>query len=227
MRPICLTALAATALALASCATTDEGSAKDIKFSGFLGDYSDLKKGTGGQPDYVYVMPGINLAPYTRIMIDPPQAWVTSAQREKLGEKDLSYLLTSLDKAYRDALGAKWELVDRPAADVIRIRLAIDNAHGDIGVLTPFSRILPWGLVAEEGVKVTTGSYLNDGSITAEEEILDGGTGKRLAAAVDSRTGGNSVTNVFSNWGDVKDACSYWANKNVQRLMDWGMKPTK
>jgi hypothetical protein len=117
--------------------------------------------------------------------------------------------------------------VDRPAADVIRIRLAIDNASGDVGALTPFSRILPWGLVAEEGVKLTTGHYLNDGAITAEEEVLDGGTGKRLAAAVDRRTGGNSVENVFSNWGDVKDACTYWANKNAKRLTDWGMKPTK
>jgi hypothetical protein len=152
---------------------------------------------------------------------------VSAAQREKIGEKDLAFLITTLDTALRESLGAKWELVDRPAVDVVRFRFAIDNASSETGALTPFSRILPWGLIAQEAVKLTTGEYLNVGTITAEEELLDGGTGKRLEAAVDQREGGNSVENVFSNWGDVKDACKYWSDRCAQRLIQYGMKPTK
>jgi len=54
--------------------TTVERKAKDIKFSGFLGNYSDLKRGGPGQPAYISIRPGRNLAPCTRIMLDPPQA---------------------------------------------------------------------------------------------------------------------------------------------------------
>ena len=227
MRAFATLLLAAASLAVPACSTTVEGKPKDIKFSGFLGNYSDLKRGGSGEPAYIYIKPGLNLAPYTKIMIDAPQAWVSPEQREKIGEDELANLLTSLDKALRDSLGAKWQLVDRPAVDVIRIRFCIDNANDAIGVLTPFSRILPWGLVAQGAVKVTTGEYLNVGSITCEEEILDGGTGQRLEAAVDQREGGNSVTNVFSNWGDVVDALHYWTDRLTNRLIAWGMKPTK
>jgi len=54
MRTITMTAFAAAALAVASCSTTVEGKPKDIKFSGFLGDYSDLKSGAPGQPAFLY-----------------------------------------------------------------------------------------------------------------------------------------------------------------------------
>jgi hypothetical protein len=232
MRTLCSTVLAgalaaAAAVAISGCHATKEGEAKDVKFSGFLGDYKDLKRGGPGQADYVYWEPGLNLSGYTKIMLDPPQAWVTPEQREKIGEKNLSYILTSLDKSLRESLGAKWELVDRPAAGVLRLRFAITNASSAIGVLTPFTRIVPWGLVASEGVDLTTGDYLNNGTVTGEEEALDGATGKRLEAAVDMRVGGNSPTNVFSNWGDVVDACKYWSDRIANRLVAFGMKPTK
>jgi hypothetical protein len=227
MRAVAMLLLTAASLAAAACSTTVEGKPKNIKFSGFLGNYSDLKRGGPGQPAYIYIKPGLNLAPYTKIMLDPPQAWLSPEQREKIGEQELTNLLTSLDKALRDSLGAKWELVDRPAVDVIRIRFCIDNASDAVGVLTPFTRILPWGLVAQAGVKVATGEYLNVGTITTEQEILDGGTGQRLEAAVDQREGGNSVENVFSNWGDVVDALRYWSDRMASRLVAYGMKPTK
>jgi hypothetical protein len=221
------TALTVALLIFAACSATKEGSYKDIKFSGFLGDYSDLKRGGPGQVDYLYVEPGLNLANYTQIMLDPPQAWVSAEQRQKISEKNLTYLLTALDKAMSDALGAKWELVSRPGPHVLRVRMAITNADSAIGVLTPFTRLVPWGLVASEGVDVVTGDYINNGSVTGEEEVLDGATGRRLEAAVDRRVGGNSPKNVFSNWGDVVDACRYWSDRLTSRLVSWGMKPTK
>jgi uncharacterized protein DUF3313 len=212
---------------LAACSATKEGNAKDVRFSGFLGDYSQLQKGGGERPDYVYVKPGLDLSAYKRVMIDPPQAWVSEAQRKKMGEKNLSYILTSLDKALRDDIGKKWELVDRPAPDVIRIRMAISNASGENGTLTPFTRIVPWGLMVSEGVDATTGNYINNGRVTGELEVQDGGTGARLAAAVDERVGANSISNAFSNWGDVVDGCRFWAERVTSRLVKYKMKPTK
>ena len=212
---------------LAACSTTKEGNAKDIKFSGFLGDYSQLKKGGGERPDYVYIKPGLDLSVYKRVMVDPPQAWVSEQQRKKVGEKNLSYILTSLDKALRDDLGKKWELVDRPAPDVLRIRMAITNTSGETGALTPVTRIVPWGLMVSEGVDLSTGDYINNGRVTGELEIADGTTGERLAAAVDERVGANSISNAFSNWGDVVDGCRFWAERVTSRLVKYKMKPTK
>lgn len=214
-------------VALAACSATKRGNPKDVKFSGFLGDYSQLKPGTGDQADFIYIKPGLNLSRYQSVMIDPPQAWISEKQREKIGEKDLAYLLTSFDKAMRDTFAKKWTLVDRPSHDTVRVRIAISNASAATGALTPFTRILPWGMIGSEAVNVATGEYLNVGTITAEMEVVDGGTGERLGAGVDQRVGANSPVNVFSDWGDVLSGCTFWAERLSARLVEFGMKPSR
>ncbi|MCU0725773.1 MAG: DUF3313 domain-containing protein [Planctomycetes bacterium] len=222
-----LTLALAAVMMIAACSATKTGDIEEIKFSGFLGDYSQLKTGGEDQAAYAWIQPGLNLSSYRRIMIDPPQAWISSEERAEIGEEDMSYLLTSLDKALREDLGEKWVIVDRPGADVIRLRSAISNAQSASGGLSPFTRILPWGRILSLGVRGVTGDYLNQGDITVEAEFLDGGTGNRLAAAVDCRVGRNSPLNTFTNWGDVVDACSWWSERIAERLVEFGMAPSK
>jgi hypothetical protein len=214
-------------LAVLACASTKEGKPKDIKFSGFLGDYSQLKPGGPGKVAWAYYAPGFSVSQFNKVMVDPPEAWVSQEQRAKMGEENVSYLLTSLDTAMRDSLGAKWELVDRPAAGVLRIRLAISNATSATGALTPFTRIVPFGLITSLGVNEATGNYLNVGAVNGEMEVVDGGTGKRLAAFVDRREGTGSIGSAFTDWGDVVDACHFWSDRLANRLVELGMRPTK
>jgi len=227
MRAMHAAVLSVLALAVAGCSSTKEGNPKDIKFSGFLGDYSQLKPGGPGKAAFAYWAPGLSIVKFTKVMVDPPEAWVSDEQRKKISEENLSYLLTSLDTAMRDSLGAKWELVDRPGPDVLRIRLAIANATSATGALTPFTRIVPFGLITSLGVNEATGSYLNVGAVNGEMEVVDGGTGKRLAAFVDRREGTGSMGSAFSDWGDVVDACHYWSDRLANRLVELGMRPTK
>jgi hypothetical protein len=214
-------------IALSACSATKQGDPENIKFSGFLGDYSMLKPGGEDQAAFVYFPPGLNLSAYRKVMLDPPQAYLTAEQRTEIGEEDTTYILTALDKAVRESLAEKWDVVEKPGADVLRIRLAISNASSAAGGLTPFTRIIPWGRIISLGVRGVSGDYINQGEVTGEMEALDSATGRRLAAAVDSRVGSNSPLNTFTSWGDVVDAFDTWSERIAERLVELGMKPTK
>ncbi len=226
MRTTGLALCAVIALAICGCASTLQGDMEDVKFSGFLKDYSQLKPGGDDRAGYVYVAPGLSLAAYKRICIQPPQAYITAEQREEIGEEDLTYILSSLDAAFREELGENWEITDKPAADTLVLRMAISNAGDATGALTPFTRLIPWGRLLSRGVQVVSGEFINQGEVTGEMELTDA-KGVRLAAAVDRRVGGNNPLNMFSDWGDVKDVFSYWGEKIAERLEEFGMVPTK
>jgi len=226
MRVVHVTILAA-ALALPACSAPAEARGEDIVFSGFLGDGAELQPGGAGKAEYLYVEPGLDLAGFTAVKLDPPQVWLSDEQRAKIGEDQLADLLTALDQALREALGARWDFTDRSAPDVLRVRLAISNATAATGELMPFSRIVPFGPIADQPVKASAGNFLNLGAVHAELELLDGETGKRLAAFVDRRQDTSSMGSVFSTWGDVADACSFWGERLVRHLTDYGMVPTR
>ncbi len=44
--------------------------AEKMKTSGFLSDYSGMKKGPEGGADWVYIKEGVNFANYNKVMVD-------------------------------------------------------------------------------------------------------------------------------------------------------------
>jgi hypothetical protein len=49
-------------------------------------------------------------------------------------------------------------------------------------------------------------------------KITDARTGELLAAGMDKRVGGKSLTKGFDSWTDVENAFEYWADRMAWRL---------
>lgn len=229
MRPqiFSLFAIAGIAL-LAGCAATKSGDAADIRYSGYLSSYSGLT--ATGDSDYAafrYIKPNVDLASYNAILVEKPEARMSAEATASIGAEDMAYVLGAFDESLRAAIGKKFTMTDTPGPGVLRLRSCLTDADSAIGVLTPFSRIVPVGLVISTAKKVTTGTAVNVGKATAEMEVLDSESGEQFGAAVDRRIGTGVARNVLSNWADVKSVFDVWAERAAKRLQEHNFPMTK
>jgi Protein of unknown function (DUF3313) len=219
--------LVVTALAIligltTGCSTTRQ--ARSVEPSGFLTDYSQLKKGTGDQSKLVYIAPGVDWNKYTKIYIEPVELWKGDETNSPLGElsKDdqkmlVDYLFTSLN----NELQKSYTIVDKPGPDTIVLRSAITEAGKCGPVRNLLTTIVPFGMAANLLKTVAFGQGIGVGDVQVEAELLDGATNQRLAAAVDARVGTKALRTKFDGtWGDVKLAFDYWSERLESRLTE-------
>jgi Protein of unknown function (DUF3313) len=224
---VSLAAVAALVLAT-GCAATSAGKAEDIKQSGYLSSYAGLTAtDDSDRAAFVYVKQGLDLSGYTGVLIERPEARMSSEMLREIGPEDTSYLLGAFADALRESIDEKFRLVEFPGPGILRIRSCLTDADSAVGALTPFSRILPVGVVLSSGKRLVTGSGINAAKASAELEVIDSETGEQLAAALDRRLGTGVARNVFTDWGDVKSAFDLWAERTTKRLEEHGMRPTK
>ncbi|MCU0724606.1 MAG: DUF3313 family protein [Planctomycetes bacterium] len=209
-------------LAGAGCAATEDRPA--TRYSGFLPDYAEMSPSADGE-FLVWSRPGLSLAKYRSILLDPPEIWLTEETRAEVGTATIDNLIGYAERSAREALGARFALAAAPGPDVLRLRWALTELRGANPYLTPIAHVVPYAGLANEAVNLIAGERPFVGGITVEAEVLDGGTGERLITAVDRRVGTNAVTNLASTWGDVKDAFDYWAKSGVRRLDRAGLPP--
>jgi hypothetical protein len=203
---------------LAGCAATKSGDAEDIRFAGFLSSYSGLvKTDDSDMAAFRYVKPSMELSSYNGILLEKSEARMTAEALQSVGEEDMAYVLGAFDEAFRTELAKKYRLVNADGPGVLRIRACLTDADSATGALTPFSRLLPVGIVLSTTKKVATGTAINVGKVTAEMELIDSATGEQLAAAVDRRIGTGVARNMLTDWGDVKDVFDTWA----ERMSEW------
>lgn len=223
-RLVSLLAVAGIAV-LAGCAATKSGDAEDIKYSGYLSSYTGLTRTDDSDfAAFRYVKPGVDLSSYTGILVEKPEARMSAEATAAVGPEDMGYVLGAFDQSLRTHLGEKFALVESAGPGVLRVRSCLTDADSATGALTPFSRLLPVGIVLSTGKKIATGTGINVGKATAEMEILDATTGEQLGAAVDRRVGAGVARNVLSDWGDVKDAFDVWAERAAKRLEENGLR---
>ncbi|MCG3149111.1 MAG: hypothetical protein PCFJNLEI_02570 [Verrucomicrobiae bacterium] len=213
----------ATSLLLAvGCSTTHQvRSMHDV--SGFLGDYSQLRPGSGDEAKLIYVASGADFGKYHKVMIERVQLWQSEDPDSALGslsKEDQQLLVDYLYTSLRDHLSKDYLLVDKPGDDVLRIRAAITEAGKSKPVLDLVSNVTPFGLGITYAKRIVFGTHTSVGMVTGEIELLDGGTGQRVAAAVDRRAGTKVLRGKFSRWGDVKDAFDFWARRLQTRLAE-------
>ena len=195
----------------ASYATTYQ--TRRAKTSGFLGDYSQLRKGQGKEPLLVYFNPTADVSAYDKILIDPVVGYLGQGSRlNRLSPEDRQALQDYFHATLREQLGRDDALVDRPGPGTLRLRRAVTDARGTKPVADTLSTVVPVALAISALERVALGKTLTTGSVRIEAEALDAQTGKRLAAMVDERAGAK-VTGRFdkwSKWQDVRDAFDYW-----------------
>ena len=175
-----------------------------VTHSGFLRDYSQLKLEEDGAKRYLN--PSKNLRQYKKFVIDPvvvhfaPSAKGTAIAPAKL--KELSdYFRNQLVKG----LSKRYRVVRSSGPGVLRIRIAIT----DIKKTTRVANIHP-------GMKM---SGIGLGGAAMEAEVVDSVSGERVAAIVDSQSGGRlGITAGLKKYGHAQQVMDGWVERFVKRL---------
>ena len=219
-----LAAIAVVAVfGLTACKSTRQ--ARSVTESGFLGDYSQLKKGTGDQAQLRYIEPGVNWKKYTKVYIMPVELWKSDDKDSPFGKMspENQQLLTSFFYTeLNNELQKSFTIVTAPGPDTLVVHIAVTEAKKSAPVRNLLTTIVPFGIAANILVTAAFGSGIGVGQVQIEGELLDGQTHQRLAAAVDRRIGTKAIRTKFDgSWGDVKLAFSYWAFRLEAQLIDF------
>ena len=214
-----MSALVVAAVLGAGCSTTY--TARKATPSGFLGDYSQLKKGEGTL--LMYIKPGTDLARYRKIILEPIQLYASEAGKgmARLSREDRQRMVNCLDAVLRKRLSAEHTLVQQAGPDVIRMRVAITEVKGARVLMDTVSTVLPFGLAISEAKNLATGSHTSVGAAGIECEGLDSQSRQRLFATVDERVG-RKVTgrfDKFEKFRTAEDAFDSWADWIAKQLM--------
>lgn len=191
--------------------------ADNTKHSGFLSDYSQLQPAPDREGVLIFIDRSADYRPYTKVMFDPVQVYVTpNPEYKEVPRDELARMGENLLNSFKQALAPEYQVVSTPGPDVLRVRTAITGIQPvkpPMGV----TDYLPIKAVFNVGREaVSAGPRVAE--MAAEIEVLDP-SGKRAAAATATRKGekhlaqGDKVT-----WNDLKEINEYWAKSFRQRL---------
>ena len=161
-------------LTLTACRTSKQ--ARSVTESGFLSDYSQLKKGKGDQAKLVYFAPGVDWKKYTKTYIEPVQLWKADDKESKLGKlsKENQDMLTSfLYTELNNELQKSYTIVDKPGPDTIVLRSAITEAKKSGPVRNLMTTIVPFGIAANILLTAAFGTGIGVGEVQVEKELLE------------------------------------------------------
>ncbi|HTO86420.1 MAG TPA: DUF3313 domain-containing protein [Thermoanaerobaculia bacterium] len=218
--------LVVTSCLLAACATSSQ--ARNVKPSGFLGDYrSLLQPGKPGEEELlVYRNPQADWAAYSKILLEPVTIW--SDPNWKLSKdqlKDLQELVNSFGATLQHKLSADYEMVEQPGPGVMRVQVALTNGQQASTPLKVVSKGVPYGGAASFLWTFITGKPPFVGEASIEFMVKASATGDLLAAGADRRVGADTIVGTdslnkeyFNSWGDVKYSLDYWSDDVVYRL---------
>jgi len=172
----------------------------------------------------VYVLPGADFRPYTRVMLDPTEVafrknWKTRYNNSPLGranaigDKDITRAIDKIRKYFADALAraytaAGYQIVTTPGADVLRVMTGVI----DLQVAAPDAR-------GPNAVR----TYTEDaGQATVVFAARDSVTGAILGRAVDAKVAGDSsplfIRNRASNAHDFAILFQNWVDASTRGL---------
>jgi len=218
----CLALILAASL-LTACNTTHQVRETPKDFSGFLGDYSQLRPGEREEANYLYIDHSVKWAAYTKVYIKNVDLWQSDNLDSPLGQlsHDRQQMLVNFfHTALVDALSPNFQIVDQPGPGVLVVHAAITEARQCRPVLNLVSSVVPMAMVMSYAKQLITGTGTGVGEVRIEAEITDGATGQRIAAGVDARAGTKALRTKFDGtWGDAKLAFDWWASRLDVRLL--------
>ena len=178
--------------------------------SGFLGDYSQLKKVEGYEFLQLYIAPDVKWSDYHAVHVESVTLWVSSAEQAKLTDADQQMLTDVVYKSLYDQLNERFLMAEHPGPQTINLRAAISQAKGANVPLNTITTVIP-----QLRLPLTVGGLATDtatlvGSASIEIEARDSITDRLLFAAVDSRAGNKALTTMLSKWADVDAAADFW-----------------
>jgi len=203
-----------------SCAFGAGCSQAEVRYSGFLDDYSKLRPAPSGGLAMSYRKPGVDFSKYNQIILDPILVWYSAGANFKgISPDDLKAMTDYLTQAITKAVSGAYPVVTRPGPGVLRVRLAITDLQPTKPTLNTITSLTPAGLVlgsaAGEAGYVPTGV----GEAGIEAEFLDATTNQQVAMFVDRRVGKKyDVVQGATTWGQIQGAFDAWAKLFRERL---------
>ncbi len=205
------TALIAAVLAISIAGCANSTRDRDVHYSGFLGDYSNLVKGDGKQAERRYLRPDVDWGSYDRILLDPVMFWRgDESRRAGASAHDAQAMMNHFYQViYTDLEEQGFDMVTSPEPDTLRVQVALTKLEESHVVLDVVSTVV----LASSGLdKIITGKPAFVGEAEIEFKVTDAVTGELLAAGADHRVGGKFLqASHFTSWGEVQDMMQLWA----------------
>jgi hypothetical protein len=211
---------ASAALAALAC-----GGATVALAAGPPANWDGLSRIKSSRLQYVYLMPGADFRPYTKVMLDPTEiAFRKNWQRDfnsrtirgpsgRISDSDVEQMVDQGGKAATDVFSQAFSaggfpVVNEPGDDVLRVRTAVVN------------------LTVTSPDRMTAGrsrTYSGEaGTATLVIEARDSVSGALLGRAVDSQVAGDSSIFLnrtrMSNRADFRALAQRWAKTAVSGL---------
>ncbi len=186
-------------LLLAGCAgqsPTGESTVRveSVKKSGFLEDYSILRKGGEGEASLVYWNRTANFAAYDKVVIDPVTVWLgPNSSLKNVSPKVRQQLANEFHAAIVKELSKDFGIVKELAPGTMRIRVALTDAKESNPTLDTISTYIPQARMLQTIATMGSDTAGFVGEASAEGEVRDALTGALLAAGVDRRAGTKSL----------------------------------
>lgn len=231
-------AMAAPGQAEQAPAHQDEARFGDYTPSGFLSSYDKLVVNTQLEDSYIYRYTGKDAAKYKRIIIDPIEIHFAKDADGKptreMDPDDLKALTDYFREALVTAFGDEYPVVDKPAPDVIRLRIAITGLVANKPLASVVTLAVPFLWLADAGTGVVegeTGSTMFVGEASVEMEVMDSMSNKQLAALIETQVakkynwtegvqqGVTDYLRAYTTWAYTKQAMDHWA-KMLRARMD-------
>ena len=180
-----LLAIAAATALVVGCSSAP--TKKD--YSGYLGDYSDLKeaKTAGGVEVMRYVSPKLTPANYHAVIVQKVQFYPKPEPTDQLSQQTIDEIGNYLNTSVREKIAEKVQVVDTPGPGVANIRWAITGVAPDKMGLKPY-QFVPIALVvtlASRGI----GGTPEEAKIVVEAEATDSVSKEILLKVVRAGTG--------------------------------------
>jgi hypothetical protein len=226
----CLPLALATLLA-AGCATDPGGTAttstsspkllpdSTIEASGFLGDYSQLRKVPGRLDTWQWVRTGVDWKQYTKLYLEPVEVWINPQGaypgiEPGLYKKMVDEFRMHVTQEFR---AGGYEVVDRPGPGVLKLHFALTGVTPERPGFNPLD-VLPIK-IAINAARYATGTDKSVIAVSGEADVRDGVTNERLFAQVTTRKDVHLFIGRQVTWDDVKDGATEWATQ-ARALLD-------
>lgn len=175
--------------------------------------------------DYVYLLPGADFRPYTKVMLDPTEVafqkdWLRNYNDQqvdsmsRISDSDAQQMLSDVQKGFEQSFRKVYansglQIVQAPGPDVLRVRTAVVN----LNVVAP-DTMTP-------GRSMT---FSRDaGSASVIIEARDSTSNALLGRAVDNRVlgdGGPYLRNSVTNRADFERLFEQWAKISAEGLSE-------
>jgi len=189
------------------CAVALVGCGLEVKQSGFLKDYSQLKPSDRVDGTMIYENPAKPLKAYNKFMVDPVVVhFAPDAKGGGIDPDTLNDLATYFHSEVTKLLSENgYSVVKAPGPGVLYVRAAITQ----IDKTVPVANIHP-------GMKMTG---IGLGGASMEAEALDSETKEVVFMVTDSQKGSRlDMAGGFQSYGNAKSVMKGWAERFVARL---------